>query len=53
MGTEGRSSPIPRTYRDTKMLIMNVYNATLWLAPATSEGNQPFKIEPPKYPRPK
>jgi hypothetical protein len=51
MGAAAKSSPIPRTYRDIKILIMNVYNRTLDFAPTTTGGREPFRIEPHKYPK--
>jgi len=52
-GDGGEDSPLPRTYRDIKMLIMNVYNRTLWFSTSTSGGRKPFEIEPHKYQPPK
>jgi hypothetical protein len=49
MGTAARRSPLPRTYRDIKLLIMNVYNQTLDFAPSTSGSRESFRIEPHKY----
>ena len=46
--TEARSSPIPRTYRDLKVLLISVYNSTLWLAPsAPQDPNRVFKAPTP------
>jgi len=53
MGAAGENSPVPRTYRDIKLLIMNVYNQTLWFSTSTSGDQQPFRIEPHKYSPPK
>jgi hypothetical protein len=49
---DAQHSPIPKTYRDLKVLLMQIYNQTLYFSPtAPQDPNRVFKIDPPKYPR--
>jgi len=52
-GDGGRDSQLPRTYRDIKVLIMNVHSQTLWFSTSTSGGEKTFKIAPHKYQPPR
>jgi hypothetical protein len=52
-GDGSRDTAMPTTYRDIKMLIMNVYNQTLWFSTSTSGGSKPFEIKPHKHQPPR
>jgi len=52
-GDGAADSELPRTYRDIKVLIMNVHSQTLWFSASTSGGEKTFRINPHKYQPPK
>jgi len=52
-GDGAADSELPRTYRDIKVLIMNVHSQTLWFSTSTSGGEKTFRIEPHKHQPPR
>ena len=49
---DARNSPVPKIYRDLKVLLMKVYNQTLHFSPTDPQDpNRVFTLPRPKYPK--